>query len=94
MEEFLRQWGRNIEQARRAHRPDGDPKARADDGEPCMSQARLAELLDPPVRQGTIAKWENGHREPRAHYKRDLARVLHQDVFTLFPLTRTTKGAA
>lgn len=91
VEEILRQWGRNLVAARKAHRPDGMPKARIDDGEPYLSQAALGQLLNPPVAQGTVAKWELGLREPRASYKRELARVLHQDVFQLFPLTR---GAA
>lgn len=88
MDETLRLWGRNILSAREAHRPDGMPKANSGDGEPCLTQAGLGQLLDPPVTQVTVARWEAGLREPRRHHKAQLAAVLHRDYFQLFPAVR------
>lgn len=51
-----------------------------------MTQAQLGDLLNPPVHQTTVARWEAGQIEPRRHYKRQLAHVLHTDVRFLFPL--------
>lgn len=51
-----------------------------------MTQAQLGELLDPPVHQTTVARWEAGDMEPRRQYKRQLAHVLHTDIRLLFPL--------
>lgn len=49
-----------------------------------MTQLELGELLDPPVAQSTVARWERGQMEPRRHYKAQLARILHADARILF----------
>lgn len=76
MDETLRLWGTNIRNSRRGLG---------------FNQTQLAEMLDPPVTQGTIARWERGQMEPRRHHKAQLASILQCDVRLLFPLTR---GAA
>lgn len=84
----LREWGANIRIQREAHAPDGS--LLASDEQPCMTQADLGQLLDPPVAQSTVARWERGQMEPRRHYKAQLARILHAAAQMLFPV----KGAA
>lgn len=71
MDETLRQWGENI----RLHREVIG-----------LTQAQLAEQLDPPVSQATVARWEAGLMEPRRRYKAQLAPLLHTDTRILFPL--------
>jgi transcriptional regulator with XRE-family HTH domain len=88
VDETLRLWGRNLAAARKAHRPDGMPKANSRDGMPCMSQTQLGALLDPPVTQVAVSRWERGLREPRRYHKQQLAGLLHTDVERLFPTTR------
>lgn len=51
-----------------------------------ISQADLGALLDPPVQQGTVSKWENDRIEPRRHHKAQLIRVLKTHQTFLFPL--------
>lgn len=86
MDETLRLWGSNIAAFRLTRQPDGSlrPSAEAD----AMGQADLGALLDPPVSQATVSRWEAGLMEPRRHYKAQLGRILGVDVTTLFPLTR------
>jgi len=86
-DELLRAWGENIRSQRALFTPDGTPRASGAD--PVMTQAQLGELLDPPVGQSTVARWEAGLMEPRRIYKAQLARVLVLDVRMLFPLTRS-----
>lgn len=86
-DEVLRQWGQNIRNSRAQLKPNGDLRKSGADAE--MTQAQLGALLDPPVRQSTVARWERGLMEPRRTYKAQLARVLYLDVSTLFPLTRS-----
>lgn len=73
-DETLRRWGSNIEKFRKAHG---------------WTPSGLGALLDPPVAQSTINRWENGRMEPRRHYKAQLASVFGTDVEILFPLTRS-----
>jgi DNA-binding XRE family transcriptional regulator len=87
--EELRTWGDNIRAHRKLRGPDGQPRRSGADA--TMSQAHLGELVDPPVAQSTVQRWEKGLIEPRRHYKVQLARILGVDVAQLFPLTR---GAA
>lgn len=64
-------WGRNL-QARR---------------EACgFTQEQVGEQLTPPVRQGTIARWEQGVHEPRKEYRAQLASVLRTEANLIFPL--------
>lgn len=77
VDEVLRLWGRNITMRRKALD---------------MSQETLAGLLDPPVTQPTIARWERGLMEPRRHYKAQLAGILQADHAMLFPATAATVG--
>lgn len=83
MDESLRAWGQNIKLLREALNGDGEPR-RGDDS--AMTQAELGDLLDPPVSQSTVARWEAGQMEPRRRYKSQLARALRTDVRVLFPL--------
>lgn len=78
----LREWGANIRIQREAHAADGT--FLTSDERPCMTQLELGELLDPPVAQSTVARWERGQMEPRRHYKAQLARILHADARILF----------
>lgn len=71
-EQLLREWGRNIEALRTRLK---------------LSQKQLADLMDPPVTQPTVARWENGKIEPRLAYKIQLCRVLHTEWRLLFPVT-------
>ena len=87
MDETLRTWGRNIQLRREALNADGAPRD-VKASEPSMTQAQLGEMLEPPVHQTTIARWEAGRMEPRRHHKAELSRVLMTDVAMLFPLTR------
>lgn len=83
MEEFKRLWGRNIAHGRAALNAEGGLRS---GDEPPMSQARLAELLG--VTQQTVSDWERGVNAPRDDLKVEIAGVLHQDVWQLFPLVR------
>lgn len=85
-DETLRTWGENIKLRREALNPEGGLRT---DDEPAMNQAQLGELLDPPVTQATVSRWEAGLIEPRRKYKAQLAAVLHTDVRVLFPMVRT-----
>ena len=85
-DETLRTWGENIKLRREVLNTHGD--LRGPEDEP-MSQGRLGELLDPPVTQATVSRWEAGLIEPRRRYKAQLASVLHTDVRVLFPMVRT-----
>jgi DNA-binding XRE family transcriptional regulator len=85
-DDALRVWGENIRNQRLVLRPDGAPRRSGADA--VMTQADLGSLLDPPVRQSTVHRWETGAMEPRRRYKVQLARALHLDVRTLFPLLR------
>lgn len=87
-DEVLRIWGSNIKGRRNLLAPDGSLRATAD--APRMSQADLGHLLDPPVAQSTIARWERGLMEPRRHYKAQIANVLMSDVSMIFPMTRAS----
>lgn len=49
-----------------------------------LTQSQLAELVG--VSQPSVAKWESGENVPRDHHKVKIARVLRQDVRSLFPL--------
>lgn len=82
----MRQWGENIKLRREALNADGMP---LQSGESCMTQAQLGELLDPPVHQTTVARWEAGAMEPRRRFKPQLARVLICDTRMLFPMARS-----
>ena len=73
MEELYRQWGRNIALVRQALG---------------LTQEEFGAQLTPPVRQGTVAKWEAG-RAPRDHHKVAIANLAQQDVRFIFPLTRS-----
>lgn len=84
-DEELRQWGENIQIRRIALNADG--ALRIGDQE-SMTQAQLGALMNPPVHQSTIARWEAGLIEPRRHFKAQLATVLMTDVRMLFPMTR------
>jgi transcriptional regulator with XRE-family HTH domain len=86
MHETLRLWGKNIAAFRLTRKPDGSLRATAEDDP--MGQADLGRLMDPPVSQATVSRWEAGLMEPRRQYKAQLARVLGVDVTTLFPLTK------
>ena len=51
-----------------------------------MTQEQLGALMDPPVDQSTVARWENGDIEPRRHYKAQLSSLFHTDGQFLFPM--------
>lgn len=87
MDETLRLWGRNIASLRATRKPDGSPRPSKDD--PGMGQADLGALLDPPVTQATVSRWESGRMEPRRHYKAQIADRLGADVSTVFPMVRS-----
>lgn len=84
-DEELRQWGENIQLRRNALNSSGALRTGDDEA---MTQAQLGLLMDPPVHQSTIARWEAGLIEPRRHFKAQLATVLMTDVRMLFPMTR------
>jgi DNA-binding XRE family transcriptional regulator len=84
VDETLRLWGDNIRAVREGLTP--ERLIRRSKDQPCLTQAQLGELLDPPVTQSTVARWEAGRYEPRRHYKRQLAHVLGTDVRFLFPM--------
>jgi len=44
-----------------------------------LNQTELAELLEGPVDQRTISRWERGH-EPRIERRREIARALGQPL--------------
>lgn len=85
-DEALRTWGENIRDHRKVLRPDGVPRLSGADA--VMTQEDLGKLLEPPVQQSTVHRWESGVMEPRRRYKVQLAKVLHVDVRVLFPLVR------
>ncbi len=84
MDETLRTWGKNIETTRNLRRPDGS--VRTSSAQSGMSQTDLGELLDPPVTQATVSRWEAGVMEPRRHYKAQLAHALGVPAPALFPI--------
>lgn len=88
MDETLRTWGKNIQLRREVLNADGVPR-NVKANEPSMTQAQLGEMLEPPVHQSTIARWEAGQMEPKRRHKAELARILMTDVAMLFPLTRS-----
>lgn len=65
-------WGLILQHARRCLNAAGD---RREGAEEPMTQQQLGERLDPAVGQGTVAKWELGLREPRRHYREQLADI-------------------
>lgn len=77
-------WGSNVRAQRLKLRPDG--MRRQDVSDPAMSQSDLANLLEPPVRQSTVARWEAGKTEPRRDHKAQLARILGAETSMLFPM--------
>jgi DNA-binding XRE family transcriptional regulator len=81
--ELDRLWGRNIRRQRLALNSQGHPRTA---NEPSMTQEQLAAMLDTPVDQSTITRWENGDAEPRRDHKIQLARTLHRDVNEMFPM--------
>lgn len=87
-DETLREWGANIRSLRLTLNPDGTP--RRTEEEPVLTPARLGALLNPPVAQSTVSRWERGLIEPSRHNKVQLATILMTDVRMLFPLTRST----
>lgn len=84
VDETLRLWGENIKTVREGLTP--ELTVRRSKSDPCLTQEQLGQLLDPPVDQSTVARWEAGRHEPRRHYKRQLAHILHTDVRFLFPM--------
>lgn len=84
MDITLSRWGKNIETTRQLRRPDGS--LRKSNAQPAMSQADLGALLDPPVTQATVSRWESGIMEPRRHYKAQVAAALGVDPLALFPI--------
>lgn len=53
-----------------------------------MSQEELAALMEPPVAQSTVARWECGLTEPRRGHRQRLAEVLMTEAHILFPIRR------
>lgn len=82
--DLLRTWGKNIERHRLLRNDEGE--IRRNNLEDPMSQAELGALLDPPVTQATVSRWEDGKMEPRLLYKIQIAQVLGVDAGTLFAL--------
>lgn len=80
---LLAEWGRQIRCRREALNADGRLRHQND---PAMTQERLGALMDPPVDQSTVARWENGDIEPRRHYKAQLSDLFHTDGQFLFPM--------
>jgi DNA-binding XRE family transcriptional regulator len=87
MDDLLRKWGQNIRRQRTLRNSEGE--IRHSNAEEPMSQAELGALLDPPVTQATVSRWEEGKMEPRLAYKIQIAQVLGDDASTLFPLPAT-----
>lgn len=83
-EELLRTWGQNIERTRLFRNEEGEIRRSFDESP--MSQATLGSLLEPPVSQATVSRWEDGKMEPRLTYKIQIARVLGVEASGLFPL--------
>lgn len=80
---LLVEWGRQIRSRREALTADGQLRGEA---APAMTQEQLGALMDPPVDQSTVARWENGDIEPRRHYKAQLSSLFHTDGQFLFPM--------
>lgn len=85
MDETLRQWGENIRYSREALNTKGELRS---NGEQPLTQEQLGQMLDPPVGQSTVARWERGYMEPRRQYKAQLAQALCTDARMLFPMRR------
>lgn len=83
-------WGENIAIQRQALNEAGK---RREPHEPPLTQKGLGELLDPPVHQTTVARWESGDMEPRLRYKQQLADVLGVDIRVLFSIPALPKAA-
>lgn len=79
----LVRWGKNIERHRLLRNSRGEIRQR---GQESMSQAELGAMLEPPVSQATVSRWESGLMEPRRIYKTQIADALSADAETLFPL--------
>jgi transcriptional regulator with XRE-family HTH domain len=90
-EQMLKAWGRNIASTRRLRNQHGDLRRNAAD--PGLTQEGLGEMLEPPVKQATVSRWESGKMEPRAIYKAQLAAVLGVPADQLFPLPSTDVAA-
>lgn len=80
---LLVEWGRQIRHRREALNAAGDLRRET---ESSMTQEQLGALMEPPVDQSTVARWENGDMEPRRQYKAQLADLLHTDGQFLFPM--------
>lgn len=80
---LLVEWGRQIRNRREAFNSDGNLR-RAE--QQAMTQEQLGALLDPPVDQSTVTRWENGDMEPRRQYKAQLSYLFHTDGQFLFPM--------
>lgn len=80
---LLAEWGRQIRSRREALNADGQLRRESD---PAMTQEQLGALMDPPVDQSTVARWENGDIEPRRHFKAQLAELFRTDGQFLFPM--------
>jgi DNA-binding XRE family transcriptional regulator len=83
-DEVLAKWGRNIGRRRELFQPDGTHRTHG--AQPKMQRKDLGALMNPPVRESTVFRWEKGTAEPRLDYKLQLARVLEADPELLFPL--------
>lgn len=68
----LRIWGANI--ARQRHRHDR------------LSQSELGMMLEPPVHQTTVARWEKGSVEPSLEQKMQISHALGVPIHEIFPL--------
>jgi hypothetical protein len=76
----LADWGLILFRFRRRLNGDGDPIQPGDDH---MTQEELGQLLDPPVTQGTVAKWEAGLAEPRRRYREQLGQIIsYEGLYT------------
>lgn len=91
-DETLRTWGKGIRDRRLGLDAEGMPIMRRKKVRP-MTAAQLGALLNPPVNQSTVNRWERGIIEPSRHNKAELGRVLFADVAVLFPLTRSVAVA-
>lgn len=82
-DEQLRKWGKNIATTRSLRNSNGDLRRPGQDE---MSQAELGAMLDPPVTQATVSRWEAGLMEPRRAYKAQIAIALGVNPEALFPM--------